>query len=295
MSASSPNTYPELAFNGTDGIEAEEFIRSVIKATKAAGKLRDNSWIVDEVSAAFAGDALRWYIELDDETRNDWLRLQRTIMQKYPPPAQRSPSDDSDLAISQASTGLVSAAAAPHPTLSAVARNSEKAYYIRVYSHISEKPAYIGIKEGRVVVADTRGDGLKVRHDARTKELCVIRMTGSTHRDTGDKLELRLSEGSYLDFGSHGSVRATLLQLLDDQGLPKGTNPIRDGDSFTLWDVTERNLLRSIPQYGSENSHRLLINPLDKELQPPIRADMGGLPHIITAFVVYLDLELEPL
>lgn len=75
----------ELVFYGVDGEEAEKFIRSVNKAAKAAGKLRDNDWIIEEVSVAFDSNALRWYIELDDETRNDWLRLQRAILQKYPP------------------------------------------------------------------------------------------------------------------------------------------------------------------------------------------------------------------
>ncbi|KAG8978721.1 hypothetical protein FRC05_009994 [Tulasnella sp. 425] len=57
---------------------------------KSAGRLRDNNWIIEEVYTSLAGDALRWYIELDDDIRNDWLRLQRAIMQKYPPPSQRS-------------------------------------------------------------------------------------------------------------------------------------------------------------------------------------------------------------
>ncbi|KIO33718.1 hypothetical protein M407DRAFT_3780 [Tulasnella calospora MUT 4182] len=90
MSKPPSSTNQELVFYGMDGVEAEEFIRSVLKAAKVAGRLRDDSWILDEVYVAFAGDALRWYIELDVETRNDWLLLQRAIMQKYPPPSQRS-------------------------------------------------------------------------------------------------------------------------------------------------------------------------------------------------------------
>ncbi|KAG9048488.1 hypothetical protein FS837_012744 [Tulasnella sp. UAMH 9824] len=95
MSAYSQDTIQELGFYGKDGIEAEEFIRSVMKAVRIAGKLRDNSWIVDEVSVAFAGDELRWYIGLYDEMRRDWMRLQRAIIQNYPAPSQRSFSDSS--------------------------------------------------------------------------------------------------------------------------------------------------------------------------------------------------------
>ncbi|KAG8912385.1 hypothetical protein FRC00_004621 [Tulasnella sp. 408] len=95
MSADPQNASQDLVFYGKDGTEAEEFIRSVMKAAKAAGRLRDNSWIADEVSVAFAGNALRWYIGLDDETRNDWMRLQRAIVQNYPAAPQRSLRDSS--------------------------------------------------------------------------------------------------------------------------------------------------------------------------------------------------------
>lgn len=65
-----------------------------MKVAKAAGKLRDHGWIIDEVSVAFTGNALRWYVELDEETRNDWPRLRRAILQKSPPSSERSLRDD---------------------------------------------------------------------------------------------------------------------------------------------------------------------------------------------------------
>ncbi|KAG8927701.1 hypothetical protein FRC00_002011, partial [Tulasnella sp. 408] len=77
-----------LVFKGVDGAEAECFISSVIRTARAEGKARDNDWIVDLVSSGMRGGALRWYIELDEDTQNDWKLLRKAILRQYPPEAQ---------------------------------------------------------------------------------------------------------------------------------------------------------------------------------------------------------------
>ncbi|KAG8925321.1 hypothetical protein FRC00_004116, partial [Tulasnella sp. 408] len=73
-----------LVFKGVDGAEAESFISSVIRTARGEGKARDNDWIVDLASSYMRGEALRWYIELDEDTQNDWKLLRRAILRQYP-------------------------------------------------------------------------------------------------------------------------------------------------------------------------------------------------------------------
>ncbi|KAG8923480.1 hypothetical protein FRC01_012709, partial [Tulasnella sp. 417] len=149
-----------------------------MKAAKAAGKLRDNGWIVDEVSVAFAGDALRWYIELDDETRNDWLRLQRAILQKYPPPLQRTLRDSLSSSTSQPSTvPIPSAAAAPNPASVSFNNAGEKYFSIHIAFQDAHENKCVGIDNGKIApVAPLSDQRLAVRYDCTTKELRVIQM-----------------------------------------------------------------------------------------------------------------------
>ncbi|KAG8900430.1 hypothetical protein FRC01_010143, partial [Tulasnella sp. 417] len=78
----------ELVFQGIDGAEAESFISSVLRTARTEGKTRDNDWIVDLVSTCMRGEALRWYIELDEGTQNDWKLLRKAILRQYPLHAQ---------------------------------------------------------------------------------------------------------------------------------------------------------------------------------------------------------------
>ncbi|KIO33722.1 hypothetical protein M407DRAFT_177397 [Tulasnella calospora MUT 4182] len=243
-------------------------------AAKAAGKLRDNGWIIDEVSVAFAGDALRWYIELDEETRNDWWLLQRAIIQKYPPPPQRS----------------------WHGSDPSTPNIAPKYFYIRARLQDSDNLLYVGIKNGDVAVVSSRSEGVMVRHDRGTKELHAVHMLGRT--DTGEKFEIRRSKGFYYYFASGPSfaaIEAALVQLLDAQGLPKGTNPVRDGDSFTSWNVTDENVLQAIPRDASRYYIRLFLDP-DANAKQCIRAYVEDPSHWVgldTSSLRFLTLKLE--
>lgn len=82
-----PDDLPEdtnLVFKGIDGAEAESFIMSVQRIARKEGKSRDNEWIVDLVSSCLTGEALRWYVELDEDTQSDWKLLRKAILRQYP-------------------------------------------------------------------------------------------------------------------------------------------------------------------------------------------------------------------
>ncbi|KAG8906557.1 hypothetical protein FRB99_006671 [Tulasnella sp. 403] len=78
-----------LRFSGTDGVQCEEFIHVVRQRALAAGKQRDNDWIIDFVTGCFTGDALRFYATLDEEVRNDWWLLHGALLQRYPAQEER--------------------------------------------------------------------------------------------------------------------------------------------------------------------------------------------------------------
>lgn len=82
----------QLTFSGSSGQEAEAFVQAVQRRAHAAGKLRDNDWIVDLVSVCFEGDALRWFESLDDKTQGDWKLMKAAILRQYPPGSGAGPS-----------------------------------------------------------------------------------------------------------------------------------------------------------------------------------------------------------
>ncbi|KIO17952.1 hypothetical protein M407DRAFT_32367 [Tulasnella calospora MUT 4182] len=78
-----PLAYGDIIFTGGSAEEAEDFIFAIKKRAYSKGKHQDNAWIRDFVSICFAKKALRWYVRLDPETRNDWELLQRAILDEY--------------------------------------------------------------------------------------------------------------------------------------------------------------------------------------------------------------------
>ncbi|KAG8923478.1 hypothetical protein FRC01_012707 [Tulasnella sp. 417] len=85
----------QLTFSGSSGQEAEAFVQAIQRRAHAAGKLRDNDWVIDFVSVCFEGDALRWFESLDDKTQGDWKLLKAAILRQYPPGNSAGPSSSS--------------------------------------------------------------------------------------------------------------------------------------------------------------------------------------------------------
>jgi len=89
----------DLTFSGGSAADCEHFIMAVRRHALAAGRLRDNEWLVDFVSCRLSGDALRWHVDLPPEVADDWKQLQRALLTQYSPDRihRRMPSAASDL------------------------------------------------------------------------------------------------------------------------------------------------------------------------------------------------------
>lgn len=54
------------------------------KGRSLKGKERDNIWIAHYASSCFGGSALRWFEGLDDEVQEDWKKLRKAMLDKWP-------------------------------------------------------------------------------------------------------------------------------------------------------------------------------------------------------------------
>ncbi|KAG8975982.1 hypothetical protein FRB90_009360, partial [Tulasnella sp. 427] len=136
----------ELSFDGKDGSAAESFVVAVQRKARAEGKLRDNDWIIDLVSTCLTRAALRWYVDLDDDTQNDWKLLRKAILQQYPP----APTEVGRQASTPTSTVPTPAAAASAPNPSSprpAAPVTVQAYHIRAYVGGDITPYRVAAKE----------------------------------------------------------------------------------------------------------------------------------------------------
>ncbi|KIO33712.1 hypothetical protein M407DRAFT_17329 [Tulasnella calospora MUT 4182] len=145
-----PDELPEdinLLFEGIDGAEAESFILSVQRTARKEGKSRDNEWIIDLVSSSLTGDALRWYVELDEDTQNDWKLLRKAILQQYPKHSKPS------TASLQPTIPTPAAAANPPNTISLIQpiQASNSTYRIRVYFDITPSDYYLSTNDDKHV------------------------------------------------------------------------------------------------------------------------------------------------
>ncbi|KAG8894843.1 hypothetical protein FRB99_000952, partial [Tulasnella sp. 403] len=100
-----------VVFRGIDGVECDSFVRHVRRKAVNEGKLQDSAWMANYAAGAFAGDALRWYDTLDEETKGSWNLLQTALFLKYP--ASNTEGSLSHLTGKRASTTMTSLAPTP--------------------------------------------------------------------------------------------------------------------------------------------------------------------------------------
>lgn len=74
----------DLTFYGKDGRECEQFIRSVQKLAFRAGKQDDSKWMANYAATCLDESALRWFLRLDEDTKNDWRLLSLALAEEYP-------------------------------------------------------------------------------------------------------------------------------------------------------------------------------------------------------------------
>jgi len=70
-------------FAGGSPAECQRFITAVRRYALAAGRQRDNDWIVDLVACCVLRDALQWHAGLPPEVATDWTQLQSALLKEY--------------------------------------------------------------------------------------------------------------------------------------------------------------------------------------------------------------------
>lgn len=65
----------DVVFEGNDGRECEQFILGVQKQAFARGMSKNDELIAQFVATHIGGEALRWYVTLDDEIQDSWKLL----------------------------------------------------------------------------------------------------------------------------------------------------------------------------------------------------------------------------
>ncbi|KAG8905086.1 hypothetical protein FRC01_008483 [Tulasnella sp. 417] len=73
-----------LSFDGKEGLSCHEFVQKVQRTAFQQGKQRDDEWVADFAATSFSGEALEWYVGLDEETQTSWRKLCAGLIQRWP-------------------------------------------------------------------------------------------------------------------------------------------------------------------------------------------------------------------
>ncbi|KAG9020522.1 hypothetical protein FS837_008133, partial [Tulasnella sp. UAMH 9824] len=96
-----------LSFDGNEGLSSHELVQQVQRAAFQQGKQRDDEWVADFAATSFSGEALEWYVSLDEETQTSWRKLRAGLIQRWPVNPERTASG----------AAYLDPAATPRPTL----------------------------------------------------------------------------------------------------------------------------------------------------------------------------------
>lgn len=84
---------PWLSFDGVKGLSSHEFVQKVQRTTFQQGKQGENEWVAHFAATCFSGEALEWYIGLDEETQTSWRKLRAGLIQRWPIQSGKTSSD----------------------------------------------------------------------------------------------------------------------------------------------------------------------------------------------------------
>lgn len=73
-----------VVLEGTDGFECEHFIDGVQKQALLRGINEDEKYMAHFVTAHIGAMALRWLVNLDEETQNSWKLRREALVVQYP-------------------------------------------------------------------------------------------------------------------------------------------------------------------------------------------------------------------
>lgn len=86
-----------LLFDGKEGLSSHEFVQQVQRTAFQQGKQRDDEWVADFAATSFSGEALEWYVSLDEEAQTSWRKLRAGLIQRWPVKSEETASDEAYL------------------------------------------------------------------------------------------------------------------------------------------------------------------------------------------------------
>ncbi|KAG9028487.1 hypothetical protein FS837_003861, partial [Tulasnella sp. UAMH 9824] len=73
-------------FNGTGWEECQEFVAAIRARALWEDKQRDSEWMADFAAPLFWRTALSWHGQLPPDVRQDWLKLEIALFDRWPQP-----------------------------------------------------------------------------------------------------------------------------------------------------------------------------------------------------------------
>ncbi|KAG8921285.1 hypothetical protein FRC01_000323, partial [Tulasnella sp. 417] len=77
---------PVEHFKGTSWEECDEFILAIHKRAFWEGKQRDPGWMADFAAINFSRKARSWHARLPEDVRQDWSKLEKALVDRWPAP-----------------------------------------------------------------------------------------------------------------------------------------------------------------------------------------------------------------
>lgn len=92
-----PESVSWPSFDGNEGLSSHEFVQKVQRTAFQQGKQREDDWVADFVATCLSGEALEWYIGLDEETQTSWRKLRAGLIQRWSIQSGKASSARSDV------------------------------------------------------------------------------------------------------------------------------------------------------------------------------------------------------
>ncbi|KAG9038024.1 hypothetical protein FS837_001325 [Tulasnella sp. UAMH 9824] len=278
----------DMVFEGIDGAEAETFIRSVQRTSRAQGRTRDNEWITDLVSTCMAGEALRWYVELDEDTQNDWKLLRKAILRQYPSPTQPSAPSSSLPTIP-----IPAAAATPPNSFHSIqlAQTSKATYRIRLYFANRKSEFFLSTDHtGQVCLTKNVARAFNV-HKTPGNELRLIDNGLETQRMICRIWYFRAPNGQ----SPSGAMDCALLFVSDSRGNNPPTRTFTGATQVANWALGKDGWLQSFSYINQTKYQHQYQAAAGRTEGDPTRAYMlPGLQHWQIESDWIFTMKLEP-
>lgn len=154
------------------------------------GKQRDDEWVADFAATCFGGEALEWYVDLDEESQTSWRKLRARLIQRWHIKSGKTASDTVDLD----PANIPTPAPAASPPYALYRTTSAKALLGLIQVQMEDIDRILGYlaidPEGRCIVRTEAAMGLvvaqpqQVRPDAPCR-IAIVSFPACLHLDTG--------------------------------------------------------------------------------------------------------------